>query len=243
MAQPLAVSLDYHPTHRDGGWHSGRRVEGRLRTITDALDFSNKTVLDLGCNGGYFSFALAQQARQILAIDGEAELIRLNIAKQADLGITNIDFRQALITPDLISELPEFDIVLFLSVFHHMLCASDAHDWNSEAERTVAMEVVAKLRDKARILVFEMGYPWEGYDWSAKLPAMDDPRDWVRENIFGPGFAVDILPPPAHQGAMGMLREAATPTARRTSIAARFVRRSMRIDPRDGRHIFIGRRI
>ena len=235
--------MDYHPTHRAGPWHSGRRVAGRLRTITDAVDFAQKSVLDLGCNGGYFSLALADQARQIVAIDGEAELIRLNIAKQADLGIANIEFQHALITPDLSAGMPEFDIVLFLSVFHHMLCASDAHDWNTETERTAAMAVVAALRDKARILVFEMGYPWEGYDWSPKLPPMDDPCDWVEENIFGPGFEVEILPPPAYQGPIGMLREAAAPTARRTSTAARFVRRSMRIDPRDGRHIFVGRRI
>lgn len=243
MAQPLAVSLDYHPTHRSRPWHGGRRVENRLRSITGAVDFRGETVLDLGCNGGYFSFAVAAAAKQVLAIDGEAELVRRNRVKQTELHITNVDFQHALITPELIDSLPKFDIVLFLSVFHHMLCASQAHDWNTENDRHSAMEVMAKLRGKAEILVFEMGYPWEGYDWSAKLPAMEDPCAWVRENIFGSDFEVETLQPPAYQGPVGMVRQLAAPTTRRQTTAARLVRRSMRLDPRDGRHIFIGRKV
>ncbi len=196
MAQPLAVSLDYHPTHRSRPWHGGRRVENRLRAITGAVDFDGKSILDLGCNGGYFSFAVAAAAERVVAVDGEAELIRLNQAKQAELGITNIDFQHALITPEFIDNMPNFDIILFLSVFHHMLCASQAHDWNTQSERSNAMEVIRKLRGKSKILVFEMGYPWEGYDWSANLPPMEDPCVWVKDNIFGADFAVEILQPP-----------------------------------------------
>ncbi len=242
MAQPLAASLDYHPTHRANPRRGGRRVDARLRAITAEVDFRGKTVLDLGCNGGYFSFGVAGAANRVLAIDGEAELIRRNRVKQTQLGIANIEFRQALITPEFVHGLPDFDIVLFLSVFHHMLCASAAHDWNTEQHRASAMQVMTRLRDKAETLVFEMGYPGEGFDWSAKLPPMDDPCDWIKSQIFGPGFDIEILPPPAYRGAGGTIRRLATPALRGTTPVAGILRRSLRVDPRDGRHIFIGRR-
>ena len=63
MAVTLHERMNYHPDperRRESG--SKRQVEGRRGLIAERVDFSGKRVLDLGCSGAYFGFALAPAA-------------------------------------------------------------------------------------------------------------------------------------------------------------------------------------
>ena len=49
--------------------------EKDIRTITDLVDNENKSVLELGCGAGRITFGLADKAREIVAIDVDANAI------------------------------------------------------------------------------------------------------------------------------------------------------------------------
>jgi len=205
------------------------------------VDFRNKTVLDLGCSGGYFTLDVAAEAKRVMGVDGDQDVIEQNVAMARRIGIDNVEFLHARITPQFIAALPRFDIVLFLSVFHHMLAASDAYDWNSEASRNEAFDTLKAIRSKTNVLVFEMGYPDEGYDWSSKLPPMDpDPVTWIQPNVFGDEFSVQVVPPPVLEGPLGHTRHWLLRNRERMGLGWRVLRRLLHVDVRDRRHLFIG---
>lgn len=242
MSQTTIDRLNYHSTHRNGVFcRSSRLVRHRLESIRSHVDFRDKSVLDLGCSGGYFSFSIASEAKQVLGVDGDPEVIRQNVALAREKGIENVKFLEASLTRRFISDLPEYDIVLFLSVFHHMLGASDAYDWNPEALRGEAFEALGEIRKKARVLVFEMGYPDEGYDWSTKLPPMvPDPVSWIIANIFGMDFSVQVISPPVLRGLLGSARRWMLDKRESGGFWWRILRRLIHVDVRDRRHLFIG---
>lgn len=242
MSQTTSDRLNYHGTHRGNVLcRSSRLVRHRLESIRSHLDFRGKSVLDLGCSGGYFSLNIASEANHVLGVDGDPEVIRQNIALAREKGVGNVKFVEASLTRQFISVLPQYDIVLFLSVFHHMLGASDAYDWNSEELRSEAFDTLGEIRKKARVLVFEMGYPDEGYDWSTKLPPMvPDPVTWIVANIFGDDFSVQVISPPVMKGRLGAIRRWLLHNHESRGIVWRILRRILHVDVRDKRHLFIG---
>lgn len=81
------------------GWAD--RVEKRKKHFFNPLlehyggKLSGKTVLDLGCCQGYWSFAAeAAGAQSVLAVDSSPHFIREAIAVKTVLGIQNISFRE-----------------------------------------------------------------------------------------------------------------------------------------------------
>jgi len=246
MTQALEYRLNYHPSiHEKTGFNrlSARKVRRRLQLITTQVDFKDKTVLDLGCSGGFFSFSLAKIAKHVVAIDGDKEIIERNILflNQEKEVFKNLEFRCATINPDLIQSLPNFDIVLFLSVFHHMLACSDAYGWNTESSRKDAFTTLAMIRDRANILIFELGGTEEGYDWSSKLPPMHPTsREWITKNIFDERFDVQVIPSPMFSGIFGNIRAWITKHSRKKQLFWRILRKVFKLDPRDARDIFIG---
>lgn len=83
-------------------------------------DLSGKTVLDIGCNAGYYSLKLAQRGAQVTAID-----LDTNYLKQADWVLRqyelegNITFKHQQVY-DLADDDLKYDIILFLGVFYHL---------------------------------------------------------------------------------------------------------------------------
>jgi tRNA (mo5U34)-methyltransferase len=82
-------------------------------------DLSGKSVLDIGCNAGFYAIEMKRRgAKRVVAIDDEERyLAQARLA--AELSSTAIEFRQLSVYN--VGELREkFDIVLFLGVLYHL---------------------------------------------------------------------------------------------------------------------------
>jgi ribosomal protein L11 methyltransferase len=84
-----------------------------LEEALDSLDFAGKSVVDLGCNLGFYSFfATRKGARRVLGIDIDSDMIAGCNVLKAYHGMADVEFRKA---DFLIEDLKErFDIVLML---------------------------------------------------------------------------------------------------------------------------------
>ena len=221
-----------------------RDYAGRLRIIEEHVDFSGKTVLDLGCSGGFFTFSAARTAGSVIGVDADAHMIEKNRQAAQEHGYDNVSFLYRSIDGKLLEELPKFDIVLFLSVFHHMITDSGTYEWSPGPAVKRAKELLQAASGLGETFVFEMGAPGEGFKWcddvsrlSADLPA------WVIENAFGQEFhTVKRLRGPAYR----RLPFSIAPPIRKVIPGSRNGRRLLRrlgADIRDFRDIYIGTRI
>lgn len=248
MTQSVEQRLSYHP-HPGAGrysWpfgHRNRRVEQRLAAVLKQVDVAGKRVLDLGCSGGYFSFNLGERAAHVWAVDADPVVMERNKEIATQLGRSNMTFICDVISPQLIYSLPQVDVVLFLSVLHHMLASSEAYQWNQQQGADVSLAVLAAIAARTTTLVFEMGTPDEGYEWGARLPEMEpSPQAWITRLLAGCFEAVEVIPAPAYSGPVGRIRRAMSGPASRGGVRGRGLRRLFAIDPRDGRDLFVARR-
>jgi tRNA (mo5U34)-methyltransferase len=100
-----------------------RQIWAFIEKNLNEVDFQGKSVLDIGCWDGYWSFyAERRGARSILATDDVsqnwADGQGIHIAKE--LLRSSIDINQGVSVYDLASLGRKFDIVLFLGVFYHL---------------------------------------------------------------------------------------------------------------------------
>jgi len=94
-----------------------------IKTRLDTIDFIEKTVLDIGCWDGYFSFyAEKRGATSVLATDditqNWASGQGIHLAKE--LLNSNIEINQNLSIYNLVSLNQTFDIILCLGVYYHL---------------------------------------------------------------------------------------------------------------------------
>jgi tRNA (mo5U34)-methyltransferase len=83
-------------------------------------DLSDRRVLDIGCNAGYFAIELARRGARVTAIDHDPHYLRQAAwaAGQFDLG-DRLELREGDVY-GLAHSAERFDIVLFLGVFYHL---------------------------------------------------------------------------------------------------------------------------
>jgi tRNA (mo5U34)-methyltransferase len=133
----------------------------KWRRFSDALpsDLSGLTVLDIGCNGGFYSIEMKRRgADRVLALDHDDVYLEQARFAAESLGV-DIEFRK-LSVYDVGSLGERFDIVLFMGVLYHLrypLLALDlirrhvARDW---------LIFQSMQRGEASILPLEPDYPF-----------------------------------------------------------------------------------
>ncbi len=93
----------------------------KWRRFADAIpaDLSGKTVLDIGCNAGFYSIQMKlRNAARVLAIDFDPDYLRQARFAAETIGV-NIEFAEmSAYDVGLLGE--RFDIVLFLGVLYHL---------------------------------------------------------------------------------------------------------------------------
>ncbi len=131
-------------------------------------------VLDLGCAQGFFSCSLAALGADVVGIDHTAENVRVCQMLSLENPSLQLDFVQGTIEDFIATLTPgKFDLVLGLSVFHHVVHA-----------RGVAFvtDLIFQLAAKIEVGVFEMALPTEGPYWSSSQPS--DPRQMLEPYPF-----------------------------------------------------------
>lgn len=133
----------------------------RLQYICKHVDFSEKKVLDIGGNTGFFTFeSINQGATHVDYYEGNkihAEFVALasellNMEQQISIFPTYYSFVQ---------NKKQYDIVLCLNVIHHL-----GEDFNDESDIKKAKdEMLTCINNMAYItdvMVFQMGFNWCG---------------------------------------------------------------------------------
>lgn len=111
-ARSTTDDVDYH-----------RQVWSFIERNLDKVDFRDKTVLDIGCWDGYWSFyAERQGARSVLATDDHSQNWSLNegvfLAKEL-LG-SSVEVNNNISVYKLETLKRKFDIIMFLGVYYHL---------------------------------------------------------------------------------------------------------------------------
>ncbi|MEW6682914.1 MAG: methyltransferase domain-containing protein [Nitrospirota bacterium] len=154
--------------HPEISWSASRECGDRLNEIVavyEALSANHRRplrVLDLGCAQGFISLSLAAQGAVVVGIDNLAANVAVCNALREANPTFDVQFREAAIESTIEHLNPgEFDLVLGLSVLHH-LC----HRYGKDRVR----EWTTALTAKAEIAVFELGVASEPLDWAKSLP-------------------------------------------------------------------------
>ncbi|HWD00026.1 MAG TPA: TIGR04290 family methyltransferase [Candidatus Sulfopaludibacter sp.] len=150
-------------------------------------DLSGKTVLDIGCNAGFYSLEMKRRgAARVLGIDSDpAYLAQARFA--AEVRGADIEFRQLDVYQ--IAQLREkFDVVLFMGVLYHLRHPLLALDllWEHVVGDTLVFQSL--MRGSRELMPLAKDYPFEetGIFENSAYPAMyfvehrysHDPTNW-----------------------------------------------------------------
>ncbi len=150
------------------------------------LDLRGASVLDVGCNGGFYSIQMKQRgADHVLGIDIDERYLKQAGFAAETLGL-DIDFREASVYDvDRISG--QFDYVLFMGVFYHLRYPLFALDTLLKKVRgTLIFQTMVRGSESARTWARDYSF-WDRQIFSAPgFPAMyfiehkysNDPTNW-----------------------------------------------------------------
>lgn len=116
----------FHNMELRGVWTApdhflGNYPEVKFAGFRDALpaDLTGKSVLDIGCNGGFYSFEMKRRgAARVVGIDTDSCYLRQARFAASVLGL-DVDFRELAVWQ--VARLGEkFDLVIFMGVLYHL---------------------------------------------------------------------------------------------------------------------------
>jgi tRNA (mo5U34)-methyltransferase len=194
----LPGGLQTAPDHFIGGDFPSFKWEQIRPAIPE--DLRGWRVLDVGCNGGFYSFELAKRGASVLAIDVDADYLAQARWAAQQFGLQDrVEFREMQVY-DLARSDESFDLVWFMGVFYHLRYPLLALDILSQ--RTNKMMVFQTLATPG-----EEVYPdTEDHPITERGPLMDP--GWPRMAFIEHKFSGDPTNwwVPNHAGIEAMLR-------------------------------------
>jgi SAM-dependent methyltransferase len=181
-----AIPEVYQPIfgHPDLSQNAARSSEDRLQPILDitralAAQLGRPLrVLDLGCAQGFFSLNLAKVGASVHGVDFQQGNIAVCEALARESPELRASFETARVEDALEALKPgEYDLVLGLSVFHHIIHRIGA---------VSVQGMLAALAEKVGAGIFELALPSEPPAWAASQPA--NPR----QILAGFGFVIEL---------------------------------------------------
>jgi tRNA (mo5U34)-methyltransferase len=150
-------------------------------------DLTGWRVLDVGCNAGFYSFALAERGASVLAIDADEHYLQQArwAAPHLDVG-GRVSFERLQVY-ELARTEERFDLVLFLGVLYHLRHPLLALDLLAEkTERLLVLQTLttpaderltppADLEFESRHRLGEPGWPRMAF---IERRFADDPTNW-----------------------------------------------------------------
>lgn len=214
-----------------------RATAKRINLIKRNLNFENKVVFDLGCSGGFVAESLIE-AKRVVAVDADREVIQLNELRNSSKKNSNIEYRLGdLLSLDLQSE-GKIDVILMLSVIHHLFCGSEAYSWNNSNQFDQVIAALKLLTNFSNTFVLEVGMPYEGYDWCAKLPYKEDNvSEWLCNNLFGRNWVYTRID--SSSGVERLIKNFFIRKFPHGSKGVRLAKKILKMDIRDTRPIII----
>ncbi|HEV7798756.1 MAG TPA: DUF1698 domain-containing protein [Pyrinomonadaceae bacterium] len=83
-------------------------------------DLSGKTLLDVGCNAGFYAFeAKRRNAKRVLGVDGQRQHVRQGLFVRKALGL-EVEFRRLNVYELSARSVGQFDITLALGLLYHL---------------------------------------------------------------------------------------------------------------------------
>jgi tRNA (mo5U34)-methyltransferase len=165
----------------------------KWRELVPALpeDLTGWTALDVGCNAGFYSFALAKRGASVLAIDADEHYLRQArwAAEHFELA-DRVRFDQVEVY-ELARREERFDLVLFLGVLYHLRHPLLALDLLAEkTDRLLILQTLTmpgeddleppqNLPFDARERLIEPGWPKMAF---LEHRVADDPTNWWAPN-------------------------------------------------------------
>ena len=143
----------------------------KWQRFADAVpaDLTGRTVLDVGCNGGFYAIEMKRRgARHVLGVDTDARYLE-QARFAAGVLEEDIEFRQMSVY-DLPSLGRRFDIVLFMGVLYHLRHPLLALDILREHVVGDLLVFQSMLRGPREVLTVERDYPF------ADSSVFQDPR-------------------------------------------------------------------
>ena len=161
----------------------------KWRKFADAIpaDLAGKSVLDIGCNAGFYSIEMKQRgADRVLGVDFDD--VYLNQARfAAEVADVEIEFRR-LSVYDVGALGERFDIVLFMGVLYHLRHPLLALDLIREHVAGDLMVFQSMQRGSTEVAALERNYPFWNYELfnDPDFPKLhfiehryaDDPTNW-----------------------------------------------------------------
>ncbi len=139
-----------------------RHDRERLRYMLARVPVAGRSVLDIGCNGGFFLLEmLAAGAHRGTGYEGSRDHAQFLAAAAAALGLgERLDVRPRYY--DFATEQGHHDVALLLNVLHHV--GDDYGDpaLNIAGAREEILRSLQRMRARCDVLVFQLGFNWKG---------------------------------------------------------------------------------
>lgn len=173
----------------DGDIRTSSRFEKeRLDYIVSAVNVSEKTVLDIGANTGYFSFELLDAgAKSVHCYEGNKEHASFIKVGARALGVdNNLTVTDSYYEFDG-SDKDHYDVGLLFNVLHHI---GDDYGDNSIAVDKAKEAIIQQLNNMSSVadtLIFQLGFNWQGdstkplFANGSKAELIDFIRDGISE--------------------------------------------------------------
>jgi SAM-dependent methyltransferase len=170
---------------------SGKRAIGtaeRWEAIRKNVEgMGAKVAVDIGCNAGFFSLKLAELGISTVGYESSSRFFRIALRARESAGVGNVLLTSGCVTPETVDLIPDTDICLCLSVWHHWV-----RIWGFDVASKMLADLVAKTENA---LFFDTGESEMPTHYG--LPEMGaDPEDWLRRyliDLAGPNDVVSSL--------------------------------------------------
>jgi len=181
----------YQPTYNPNniyyvrGSSYERLSNERIDVIKANIDLNEvSTYLDIGSQLGYFVYKINEASSSIFVTG--IEMNKISYIYSVLIGILNnsinTSFVNSELTADTVQNIPCFDVVSYLNVFHHIV------HFKGFEEANKIMKILYMKTNK--YFIFETGqYNEKGHYWTNDLGFMGDtPIKWVIEYLKKLGF-------------------------------------------------------
>ena len=178
------IRFPYQPVPYSSG--KSRRYQGTIERWNATVSVLDKTkscsVLDVGCNTGFFSIEMAKRGNFCVGVDTAGKQLMVANAIKDLYQLDGVTFTRMKIDPENVSSLPHFDTTFCLSIFHH---------WALQYGAAGAISIMKTLADRTNgMLIFETAQTDNCSEKYRKaLPDMGtEPKKWLEEFILDLGF-------------------------------------------------------